>query len=200
MTGYGARTNDPHFVALDEAEDDPHERDLIRELNRCLDVCDTLAGIEAEGGAAISNQHRRWFWSAFVAGGRTRHAAIRELRLTLLDWLEVPHASADELRERQAGPDAIVPDEVVGLWLDQANLRDKWVPRLRAVLFRGATTGRATATVTQPRPNPVGTAADVTDTGGGGQHGDDGKERARGHARARRVSPVPAGVTPARRG
>ena len=32
MTGYGARTNDPYFVALDRAENDPYERDLIREV------------------------------------------------------------------------------------------------------------------------------------------------------------------------
>ena len=33
-----APLEDPYFIALAEAEDNPHERDLIRELERCLDV------------------------------------------------------------------------------------------------------------------------------------------------------------------
>ncbi len=134
----GAPIEDPYFVALDEAEDDPHERDLIRELERCLDVWETLAGIEGEANVPLSNSHRRWFWSAFVAGGATRHGVIRELRLFLLDALEAPGLTVDGLQARADRGD-MVTEDVLGLTLDHADLRDEWVPRLRAALLRDAT-------------------------------------------------------------
>ena len=98
MTGRAAPIEDPYFVALNEAEDDPHERDLIREL-----------------------------------------------RLLLLDALEAPGLSADELRGRADSGD-IVTEEVLGLTLDQANLRDEWLPRLRAALLCDATDRSPAAT------------------------------------------------------
>ena len=139
--GCGAPTEDPYFVALDKAEDDPHERDLIRELERCLDVWETLE-VDDETDVARAAQFRDAFWSAFVAGGATRHGVIRELRLFLLDAMESPGISVDELRARADSGD-VVTEEVLGLTLDRENLRDEWVPRLRAALLRDAT-GRST--------------------------------------------------------
>jgi hypothetical protein len=132
-----APIEDPYFVALNEAEDDPHERDLIRELGRCLDVRETLE-VGDETDVARAAQVRDAFWSAFVAGGATRHGVIRELRLHLLDALEAPGLTVDELRARADSGD-IVTEEVLGLTLDRENLRDEWVPRLRAALLRDAT-------------------------------------------------------------
>ena len=82
------------------------------------------------------------FWSAFVAGGATRHGVIRELRLLLLDAMESPGISVDGLWARTDAGD-IVTEEVLGLTLDHANLRHEWVPRLRAALLREAETGPA---------------------------------------------------------
>ena len=136
MTGCAAPIEDPYFVALDEAEDDPHERDLIRELERCLDVWEALA-VEDASDVARASQFRDAFWSSFVAGGATRHGVIRELRLLLLDAMESPGISVDDLRARADAGDNVT-EEVLGLTLDHANLRDEWVPRLRAALLHEA--------------------------------------------------------------
>jgi len=140
----GAPIEDPYFVALDEAEDDPHERDLIRELKRCLDVREALE-VEDETDVARAAQFGDAFWSAFVAGGATRHGVIRALRLFLLDVMEAPGISVDELRARADSGD-IVTEEVLGLTLGHANLRDEWVPRLRAAVLHDAITQPAATT------------------------------------------------------
>ena len=135
----GAPIEDPYFGALDEAEDDPHERDLIRELERCLDVWETLeVEVDDATDVALTSQVRDMFWSAFVAGGATRHGVIRELRLFLLDALEAPGLTVDGLQARADRGD-MVTEDVLGLTLDHADLRDEWVPRLRAALLRDAT-------------------------------------------------------------